>query len=589
MSVAKPRVVVGLDFGTTFSGFAFAHISDPEKVYTFFDYPRGVGNEKPYCKTLTGSYYKETEGLWQFKSWGYPARAECARDILAFRKAQAKAKGPSRDPFQPTVGSYLTRFKLHLATADMGASSAKALPPGLAVNVLITDYLREMGLLILRTLQDHYGPQLTKQAIQWCVTVPSIWDNAAKAVMRKCVEDAGLVEESPHPLIMVLEPEAASFSCHKNMGEQELRVGDRLLVADIGGGTADIVVQEIVSIESSGNYRVREVTTSSGGLCGGTYVDTRFIDFLHSKIGPCLEECITQHVQVYALLIQEWENRKTTFGDRSSRNESTDINLPSKLVSMWENWDLRNKKPARDSYDELEISYEEMQSIFDPVVDQNLQLIARQLAQAGSVKVLVVVGGFAGSPYLMERIRSRFAELVPQIISPPNPGSAVCQGAVMLALNPRHMFSRVCKKTYGIEFSPEFDMRRDASKYKTLVDGKTRCSKRFEIYVRKGERVEVDSCISRKFSPLFRGQKVIKFQLFSSTDTDPRYTDEEGARKEGEVEVDISADMALDKSRKVMVSLYFGGSTMEIKAEAVNFLAAKGSQSLDLPVAIGFL
>jgi len=136
---------------------------------------------------------------------------------------------------------------------------------------------------------------------------------------------------------------------------------------------------------------------------------------------------------------------------------------------MWEKWDLRNQKPARDSYDELEISYEEMQSIFDPVVDQNLQLIACQLAQAGSVKVLVVVGGFAGSPYLMERIRSRFAELVPQIISPPNPGSAVCQGAVMLALNPSHMFSRVCKKTYGIEFSPEFDMRRDASKYKTLV------------------------------------------------------------------------------------------------------------------------
>lgn len=591
MSLSKPRVVVGLDFGTTFSGFAFAHITDPDKVYTFFEYPKGKGTEKPYCKTLTGSYYKQSGGVWQFKSWGYPARAELARDVQALHKF--RATGPSNDPFQPTVGTYLTRFKLHLAPADMGASSAKPVPPGLTVNLLITDYLREMGALILRTLQAHYGPQLTKQVIQWCVTVPSIWDNAAKAVMQKCMADAGLVSASngsQHPLIMVLEPEAASFSCHKNLGEQTLNVGDELLVADIGGGTADIVVQEVVAVDNTGHYRVREVTTSSGGLCGGTYVDTRFMEFLHSKIGPSLEECITQNLNVYALLIQEWELRKTSFGDRSTRNETMDFQLPSKLVAAWENYDIQMRRPPRESYDELEISYREMQSIFDPVVDQILQLIARQLSQAGYVKALVVVGGFAGSPYLMDRIKGRFAGIVEHIISPPNPGSAVCQGAVMLALHPQYMISRICKKTYGIEFNPEFDKKLDLSRYKTKVDGKSRCSKRFEIYVRKGEKLEVDSCISRKFSPLYHGQRAIRFQLFSSTEmVEPRYTDEQGVRKEGEIEIDISMDMALEKARQVRVSLFFGGSTMEVKAEAVNFAAGHGSQSLQLPVAIGFL
>lgn len=243
-SLSKPRVVVGLDFGTTYSGFAFAHISDPEKVYAFYEYPRsGGGGDRNYCKTLTGSYYKQqgVGGAWQFKSWGYPARTECGKDVQAYRKAQLK--GGSLQPFE---GSYITRFKLHLATPDMGSSSAKELPPGLTVNVLITDYLREMGAFILRTLQSHYDPNMTTNAIQWCVTVPSIWNNAAKAVMRKCVFDAGLVDRtSPHPLIMVLEPEAASFACHKNLVEQKIRVGDKMLVADIGGGTADIVVQEV--------------------------------------------------------------------------------------------------------------------------------------------------------------------------------------------------------------------------------------------------------------------------------------------------------------------------------------------------------
>jgi hypothetical protein len=581
---SKPRVVVGLDFGTTFSGFAFAHVTDPEKVYTFFDYPK-AGGEKPYCKTLTGSYYKNVGGVWQFKSWGYPARAECARDFQAVRKQRG-----SGDPLQPSLGNLLVRFKLHLASKDLGASTAKDLPPGLTVATLITDYLRAMGALVLTTLQDHYGAQLTTQAIQWCVTVPSIWDNAAKAVMKTCMASAGLVDGrdgSRHPLIMVLEPEAASFFCHKVMSdEQVLRVGERLLVADIGGGTADIVVQEVVSVGKSG-YRVREVTTSSGGLCGGTSVDARFMEFLHNRIGPSLKDCIKEHLNVYSQLLQAWEQKKPNFGDRTSAGESTEITLPAKLVSKWDDYDRRMGLPERDSYDEVEISYQEMQSIFDPVVDQNLQLIARQIEQSGKVKVLVVVGGFAGSPYLMAGIRKRFTGVVPQIVTPPNPGSAVCQGAVMLALNPDTVLSRVCKKTYGISHYDDFDERLDLAVHRVVIDGVVRCSKRFSVYARKGDKVDVDSCISKVFYPTYPGQKTLTFPLFSSDMRDPRYTVGEGVRKEGEIAIDISKDMTLETGRQVRVSLFFGKSTMEIKAEAVNF-SAGGPRQLELPVEVGF-
>jgi hypothetical protein len=56
------------------------------------------------------------------------------------------------DPNANPVGAYLTRFKLHLVTKDMGVSSAQGLPAGLTVTILITDYLCEMGALILKTL-----------------------------------------------------------------------------------------------------------------------------------------------------------------------------------------------------------------------------------------------------------------------------------------------------------------------------------------------------------------------------------------------------------------------------------------------------
>lgn len=203
-SHSEPKVVVGLDFGTTFSGFAFANTSEPDKIYTFFDYPK-AGGEKPYCKTLTASYYKiqaDSNGKWAFKSWGYPARAEYERDMIAARRRTNIASSSS---LLPNVGIYIAKLKLHLAS-----SSVTKLPPWLTVEALISDYLLEMGTLILKTLRDHYGAHFTKDMIQWCITVPSIWDNYAKDMMKTCMIRAGLVngnDGSPHPLNMVLEPE----------------------------------------------------------------------------------------------------------------------------------------------------------------------------------------------------------------------------------------------------------------------------------------------------------------------------------------------------------------------------------------------
>ena len=583
----KPRVIIGLDFGTTFSGFAYAHTTDPEMVYSYFDYPKASG-EKPYCKTLTASYYKHTQGGWQLKSWGFPARVEYERDIQALRK-QRDTKSGDDSSSPATVGKYLSRFKLHLASKEMGVSSASPLPPGLTVEQVITDYLREMGALILKHMRDKYGGHFTKEVIQWCITVPSIWDNSAKATMKACMVSAGLVsgvDGSPHPLVVVLEPEAASFHCHNVICEQILDVGDKLLVADVGGGTSDIVVQEVASVGRG--YSVKEVTTSSGGLCGGTYVDARFMDFLHQKIGPCLPEAVAKHPNIYAQLIRGWEYTKTNFGHLSTRGDSTHIDVPNRLATEWERYDHRNpNSPATQSYDEIDITYSEMQSIFDPIVEQNLNLISNQLAQAKApVEVLVVVGGFAESPYLIDAIRRRFSRQVSHIISPPNPGSAVCQGAVALALNPGTLVSRICKRTYGFENYDFFEKEIDPPEYLEIIDGVEYCINRFRILARKGDKLKVDDCFSEICCPRYgHGEKFVRFRLFSSDEPNPRYVVGASVKPEGEFFMDVSGRMELGKDRKLKVSLFFGGSSIEVKAEAVNFWA----QKVEIPVEVDYL
>lgn len=117
------RVVVGLDFGTTFSGFGYAHKSAPDEVYVHYEWPGFTeASGKPYCKTQTALYYKPKGNGLQFDSWGWDAQLHYTCDL---ELVQRKKASPS------TVGELITRFKLHLADGNSGPLSAAPLPRGL--------------------------------------------------------------------------------------------------------------------------------------------------------------------------------------------------------------------------------------------------------------------------------------------------------------------------------------------------------------------------------------------------------------------------------------------------------------------------
>lgn len=592
----NPRrmVVVGLDFGTTYSGFSFALISEPYKINSFFEYPN---SSNLYPKTPTVSYYKKVPGhedQWRLNSWGFTARSEYTRDMAKLTKEQRRRKhsGAQNDNAPlPEVGRYITKFKLYLANERMARVPLPSLPAGLTNERVITDYLREMGALILKTLRGQYrNLDLTNDLIQWCITVPSIWDNVAKSVMKDCMVRAGLVSgtDDSH-LSIVLEPEAAFFHCYQHLHESAITVNDKILIADIGGGTSDIVVEQVVAIGQS-SYQVKEVTFSSGGLCGSIYVDQSFIKFMIQSI-PCLDGALDQQPSLYASLLKEWDEAKASFGDLTRSNRSTDISLHYELLNMMKPYASMDNDVARALNDGLyEIRYDQMKSIFDPIINQNLTLISDKLREVQGVTVIAVVGGLAKSEYLIQCIKRRFSSEVRHIIVPGNPVSAISLGAVMSALNPDTIISRVSKKTYGVECVEEFKYGVDREDHLQVINNLRRCRNRFHIYVRKGDVVNVDQCISKTYYPARSGQTTMDVTLFSSENTNPRYTDEPGVKMEGSFTIDISGDMTLDEKRIVKESLYFGRSSLELVAEPVNFfLGSQGPNQLHLPIAEGFV
>jgi molecular chaperone DnaK (HSP70) len=472
--------VIALDFGTTFSAVAFSRISRryDDDIRVMSDWPRRR-DEKPCVKTLTGLYYKRTElGHLECASWGYSARAE-----YMYHRHSGQ-------------GIYLTKFKLLLKKDLNDPDLARSIPAPLTATGIITDYLRLIGEHALSVVRNHVGDAVfSKDSVQWCVTVPSIWDENAKQQMKACMVNAGLVAGT-EAVKVVLEPEAASFHCHQILREERkdvsLNTKDKILVADVGGGTVDIVVQELVG--NSQNYQVKELTESSGGLCGGTFIDESFLRYFSKRI-PCLDEFLKDYPSYRTQLLKDWEEIKCAFGhEMMSDGDTKDIVLHNKLAAKWEAYETERGN-------EVEVTEQDLKSIFDPVVDEILELIAAQLTQVPDIKVMFVVGGFAGSPYLMRRIRARFSSEVAHIVSPPAPGSAIVQGAVSLALLPGAIVSRISKKTYGTSVILPFDHALDLKPLLKVTNGVEYCRNRFDVFVKKGEGVEVNDCLTKNNAP----------------------------------------------------------------------------------------
>jgi hypothetical protein len=201
--------------GTTFSGFAFTNYVDSKKasmttdgniseMYAVTDgYPSFEKIGFNYPKTSTSLFYKTPDDPDPL--WGWDAR---------YAWAQTK----NQEPWQ-----YQHRFKLHLAKRDPSVplTDLPPLPPGKEPLDVIADYLRQISKFAMKTLKEKKLSDFKMKDVRWCLTIPAQWTQAARAAMIQAAEKAGMIRlpsspdngGSEFPLLLVLEPEAASVFC----------------------------------------------------------------------------------------------------------------------------------------------------------------------------------------------------------------------------------------------------------------------------------------------------------------------------------------------------------------------------------------
>ncbi|CAG8701275.1 6424_t:CDS:2 [Acaulospora morrowiae] len=527
------RVVVAIDFGTTYSGFAYAHKQNPE-IITNDVWPEVIGTIKTNTVLQYDEKYKNVQ------EWGYPALAK-----------RPQRKGRSKN----VVYKPVELFKLHLG--DIPESEKRPLPKGLDYKKAITDYLREMG-----TLEVRWPGLDFLNHVLMVLTVPAEYSEKSKGILRECAYNAGLIGNlKSEKLQFSTEPEAAAIHCMRVLKEYFATTeGKSFLIVDAGGGTVDLTTRRFITGDQLG-----EVTERTGDFCGSAYVDREFLKLMKRHIGDqtmnILEE---QHYGQLQYMVQEFCRRvKLLFTGNPEEFKIFELDLEEVCPVVKQYVTGSYKEKLEDDEWIIELDFESVKAMFDPIIGRIIRLISGQLNAGGECSVMFLVGGFSESKYLQSRIRQEFASRIKDIAVPKQPQAAIVRGALDYGLKMDTIKTRVLKYTYGIEVQNLHGMF-DPPERK--VDGKYIF--KFHKLVERGQEVGVDEAFGESFKPLEHTTS-LRFTVYFTKEKKGTYCDELGMSLLGEIIVDMP-DTYLGKERPVDFRLMFG--RMEITAIAKNQL-----------------
>ncbi|KAL6707742.1 hypothetical protein ACN47E_003863 [Coniothyrium glycines] len=491
------RLVIGLDYGTTYTGVSYCETSDTGVL----DKDIAVVKDWPSRHTKIGTKEKVPSEIAYLKDgieWG---------SLIATNVQRHMWTKLELDQINlPNSTGEAAKILQELSLSGNG-------PPMCPVDI-ISDYLNEVRKHLLTNLDNRYGPQLWRTLpITLIVTVPAVWSDAAKDRTLQAVRKAGFSTATFPSLkrtITTTEPEAAAIytiqSLRGSVSDEQFGIGDGFIVCDMGGGTVDLISYRVAELEPT---VLEEATVGGGDQCGGTFVDRAFLRWLERRLGSVdflkiagarsedlprtsLAPKLGRMVQDFVL------EAKSGFSD----NETNFLRLPVPLSAIEDD-------EARGICDgEIEITPNDMKEMFEFPLRRTYELLLEQMQEArrsGKVelKYVFMVGGFAESPYIYEKVKIFAAANGLQAIRPPNAWSAIVRGAAAKGLEGDGrppIKNRKCRRNYGTGCSRPFvqGQHREVDSYIHEYTGVKYASNQASWLVTKGQDLSTAADVNYK-------------------------------------------------------------------------------------------
>ncbi|RSL72501.1 hypothetical protein CEP51_011897 [Fusarium floridanum] len=437
----EDAIIIGIDFGTTFSGVAWAYSREPDVMEIVTSWDAEFHHCSDVEKAPTQLWYDDNDDA----AWGYSIPAD--KDALKWFKLLLLKE----DDLPADVAK-----SEQLANARRLQEGAKTKPIE-----IIACFLGKLWDHAIESMKRGIGAELLSMSkFHVVITLPAIWPPYAQKLMKQAASLSGILDArscGDTTLRFVSEPEAAALATIKDLSKRStIKPGDTIVICDAGGGTVDLISYVIESAEP--------FTVQTGALCGGVFLDENFINLIKSKVPKGSWEQVST-AQEKRFLNDGWEHGiKPQF---ANQDRLWLVDLPDACK------DTPSRRAKRRRA--LELSSEEILSVFEPIADKIVSLVRRQSDAIEKKyhkqpKHIILVGGFGRSRYLFTRLQAEFKTTQSTVLQSQGskPWTAICRGAVVHELSKQNLSpylgvrvaARIARMSYGIIHGEPFDASR---------------------------------------------------------------------------------------------------------------------------------
>jgi molecular chaperone DnaK len=285
-----------------------------------------------------------------------------------------------------------------IAKADNGDGWVEVKGDKMAPPKISAEILRKMK----KTAEDYLGENVTEAVI----TVPAYFNDS----QRQATKDAGRIAGLEVKRI-INEPTAAAlaFGLDKKEGDR------KIAVYDLGGGTFDISIIEISSVD--GEHQFEVLSTNGDTFLGGEDFDNRIIDFLAEEFNKENGVDLTKDMLAKQRLKEAAEKAKIEL----SSSSQTEINLPYITADA-----------SGPKHLVVKLTRAKLEALVGDLIDRTVSPCQTALKDSGlsstEISDVILVGGQTRMPKVQEKVKEIFGVEARKDI---NPDEAVAIGAAV--------------------------------------------------------------------------------------------------------------------------------------------------------------
>ena len=311
-----------------------------------------------------------------------------------------------------------------IVKADNGDAWVEANGEKLAPPQISAEVLRKMK----KTAEDYLGETVTKAVI----TVPAYFNDSQRQATKDAGKIAGL-----EVLRIINEPTAAALAYGVDKNDKADR---KVAVYDLGGGTFDISIIDIVNVE--GDKQIEVLSTNGDTFLGGEDFDQRIMDHLVAEFKKESGVDLKNDMLALQRLKEAAEKAKIEL----SSTASTSVNLPYITADA-----------SGPKHMNVTITRAKFEAMVEDLIQRSIEpcKIAMKDAgvSAGDIDEVILVGGQTRMPKVQEAVEKLFGKAPRKDVNPDEAvaAGAAIQGAVLAGDKTDVLLLDVTPLSLGIE------------------------------------------------------------------------------------------------------------------------------------------